>query len=149
MWLYIIVIILILYCTGFYLKLPEPLPQYFEMIAGPIVNDELEGIYESDFEQHGFKKYFMITKDITDDTQLITIRYRGSKSPTDDTYKLKKKEIDDMKANALKADYEFKGKVTKTGNKYTIFETNVTRSGTVLIFNKNGKITKYFKIQNI
>lgn len=155
-WLYIILIIIVLYYTGFYYNLPEPIPTYFSIfdvmlppLFGPSVNDEIEGIYESNFKQNGFKKYFMITRDISDDTKLVTIKYRGSKSSTDDPKKLRDKEIMDMRSNALKADYAHKKPVIKTDTGYNIYEVDVTREGTTLIFNKDNKTVKYYKIQNL
>lgn len=155
-WLYIIAIILILYYTGLYAKLPDPAPTYFSILDsilpplfGLSVNDEIEGIYESDFKQHGFKKYFMITRDISDDTKLVAIKYRGSKSSTDDPKKLRDKEIMDMRSNALKADYAYKKPVTKTDTGYNVYGVNAARKGTTLIFNKDGKTVKYYKIEDL
>ena len=153
-YLYIIIIVLFLYYTGAYTKLPKPIPQYFEILGmflpcSPTVNDDIEGVYESDFKQHGFNKHFMITKDAADDSKLISIKYRGSKSATDDPEKLLEKEISDMQRNALNATYKFKTSVTKNGEGYEIFGTNAERDGTTLVFKKDGKTVKYVKIRDV
>lgn len=154
-WFYIIAIILILYYTGLYEKLPEPAPKYFEIIGMfipnicPHVNDDIEGVYKSDFKQHGFNKHFMITKDPSDDSVLIAIKYRGSKSDTDDPDKLLEKEIADMRKNALDATYKHKSSVTMNGDCIEVFDTNAKKEGTTLVFTKDGKTVKYFKIRDI
>lgn len=152
---YMIIVILFLYYTGLYVKLPEPIPKYFELVGMFIpsmshsVDDEIEGVYESDFKQHGFKKHFMITRDPSDDTKLISIKYRGSKSTTDDPDKLLEKEILDMKKNALDTSYKHKTPVILKDNRYEIFGTIAKREGTVLVFKKDNKTVKYRKIRNI
>lgn len=155
-WLYTILIILFLYYTGLYTKLPDPVPNVFGVLdifmpplIGVSVNDDIEGIYESDFKSHGFKKYFMITKDITDDKKMILVQYRGSKSSTDDPVKLRNKEISDMKNNALDATYKHKVSVSVDGDKITIFDSDAVRKGTTLVFKKNGITKKYYKIQDV
>jgi hypothetical protein len=150
-WFHIIITILFLHYTGLYEKLPEPIPKYFEVIGifMPSMSsptDDIEGVYESDFIQHGFKKHFMITRDIENDANLISIKYRGSKSPTDDPVKLLKKEIADMKKNALDTSYKHKTPVVMKGDGYEIFGTVAKREGAVLVFKKDGKTVKYSKI---
>lgn len=154
-WFYIVTIILFIYYTGTYSKLPDPFPQYFEIMnefmpsLSPPVNDDIEGVYESDFKQHGFNKHFMITRDATDSSKLISIKYRGSKSVTDDPVKLLEKEIEDMTKNALDATYEFKTEVIVNEDGYEIFGSDIKKEGTTLIFKKDGKNVKYFKIRNV
>jgi hypothetical protein len=154
-WFYIIIAILFLHYTGLYEKLPEPIPKYFEVLGMfipsmyPSVDDDIEGVYESDFKQHGFKKHFMITRDLANDANLISIKYRGSKSPTDDPVKLLEKEISDMKKNALDTSYKHKTPVVMKGDVYEISGTVAKREGTVLVFEKDGKTVKYSKIRDI
>lgn len=154
-WLYIIIAILFLYYTGLYAKLPEPIPKYFEVMGMfmpsmfPSVNDDIEGVYESDFKQSGFNKHFMITRDLENKSNLIAIKYRGAKSPTDDPVKLLEKEIVDMKKNALDTSYKHKTPLVIKGDGYEIFGTAAKREGTVLVFKKDGKTVKYNKIRDI
>ena len=138
-----------------YEKLPEPAPKYFEIIGmfipscSPSVNDDIEGVYESDFKQHGFNKHFMITRDPENDAKFIAIKYRGSKSTTDDPIKLLEKEICDMKKNALNATYKHKTPVIVNNDDYEIFGTTAKRDDTTLLFKKDGKTVKYYKIRDI
>jgi len=154
-WFYIIITIMFLHYTGMYAKLPEPIPKYFEVMGmfmpsmSPSVDDDIEGVYESDFKQHGFKKHFMITRDIANDANIIAIKYKGSKSPTDDPVKLLEKEITDMKKNALDTSYKHKTSVVMKGDGYEIFGTVAKKEGTVLVFKKDGKTVKYSKIRDI
>jgi len=115
----------------------------------PSVDCDIEGVYESDFKQHGFKKHFMITRDLENDANLISIKYRGSKSPTDDPVKLLEKEIMDMKKNALDTSYKHKTSVVMKGDMYEIFGTVAKKEGTVLVFKKDDKTVKYNKIRDI
>lgn len=154
-WFYIIIAILCLHYSGLYSKLPEPAPKYFELLGmfmpsmSPSVDCDIEGVYESDFKQHGFKKHFMITRDLENDANLISIKYRGSKSPTDDPVKLLEKEIMDMKKNALDTSYKHKTSVVMKGDMYEIFGTVAKKEGTVLVFKKDDKTVKYNKIRDI
>lgn len=134
--------------------MPKPIPQYFEMLGmllpcSPTISEDIEGVYESDFKQHGFNKHFMITRDITDDSKLVSIKYRGSKSVTDDPEKLLEKEISEMQRDALDASYAFKTPVTKNGKTYAIFGTKTERDGTTLVLKKDGKTVKYIKIRDV
>lgn len=153
-WFYVMFIVLFLYYTNIYSKLPDPVLKYFKILEMVLpecnsVNNDIEGIYESDFKQHGFNKHFMITKDVSDDNKLVSIKYGGSKSPTDDPTKLLEKEIEDMKKNALDVSYELKTAVVINDKKYEIFGKNATRDGTTLIFKDCDKTIKYFKIRDI
>lgn len=154
-WFYIIIAILFIYYTGLYEKLPEPVPKYFEIMGmfipsvSPSVSDDIEGVYESDFKQHGFNKHFMITRDLANDANLVSIKYRGSKSPTDDPAKLLEKEIEDMKKNALNTAYKHKTPVVMKEDGYEIFGTVAKREGTTLAFKKDGKTVKYYKIRDV
>jgi hypothetical protein len=150
-WFYIIIAILFFHYTNLYAKLPEPIPKYFEVIGMFMpnmssVDNDIEGVYESDFIQHGFKKHFMITRDLDNNANLISIKYRGSKSPKDDPVKLLKKEIADMEKNALDTSYKHKTPVVMKGDEYEIFGTVAKKEGTVLVFKKDGKTVKYSKI---
>jgi hypothetical protein len=151
---YIIVIVLFIYYTGLYKKLPKLISQCFEIVCIFLpcttnVNEDIEGVYMSDFKQHGFNKHFMITKDAADDSLLTAIKYRGSKSSTDDPEKLLEKEIREMQKNALDVSYKFKTPVTKTEKGYDIFGTNAKKDGTLLMFEKDGKTVKYSKIRDV
>lgn len=154
-WFYIIVItIIVLYYSDTYKLLPQSLHKYFNAIGVFMpditpVNNDIEGIYRSENKHHGFYKHFMITRDPSDDTKLISIKYRGTKNITDDPDKLFEKEVLDMKKNALDVNYEHKIPVTKKENKYIIYDNEVTKDETVLIFEHDKKKIKYFKIKDI
>jgi hypothetical protein len=138
-----ILILILIFYTRIYEPFPNSISQYFNR-----VNEDIEGIYRSDFKHLGFNKHFMITKDV-DDSKLIVIKYQGSKSDTDDPDKLLEKEIKEMRNNALNASYKFKTLVIKNENGYTIFDTDVKRDGTTLMFKEDEKMVSYVKIRDI
>tara|TARA_Y100000389_G_C17080044_1_gene326162 strand:- start:102 stop:539 length:438 start_codon:yes stop_codon:yes gene_type:complete len=144
--------VLFLYYTRLYSILPEPIPNYFNILSAFLpdlstVSENIEGIYESVHKQHGFHIHFMITSDILDDKKLIAIKYRGSKNITDDPVKLLEKEILEMKTSALDSEYEYKTPVLKNETGYTIFDEYVEKDGKYLIFKKEN--LTYEKIRDL
>lgn len=151
-WFYIIVVILFLYYTSLYRKLPGGLPGMFvlldDILPGYQVTDSIEGVYESEAKYLGFNKHFIITKNADDDAKLVAIKYRGSKTSTDDPAKLLEKEISEMKEAALNSQYKHKSAVEPIDGGYKLFDADAKRDGTTLIF-KDPEIGKYYKIRDL
>lgn len=153
-WFYIIAVILFLYYTNLAGKLPEPFPKLFsaldDVLPGYPISDSVEGVYESETKHLGFHKHFIITKGADDDTKLIAIKYRGSKSSTDDPAKLLEKEITEMKDAALDPKYEHQSEVKPIDGGYNLFGIDAKRDGNTLVFKDPEKgSVKYFKIRDL
>jgi hypothetical protein len=120
-----------------------------DLLPGVYVNDCIEGVYESTTKYLGFHKHFIIVKNATDESKLIAIKYRGSKSPTDDPNKLLEKEIMDMKNDALDVKCKFTHPVTPIDGGYNLFGKDAKRDGTTLIFKGDDGSVKYNKIRDL
>lgn len=147
---YIIILILILYYTGLYENLPEPLPGYFsvldDVLPGEVITDDLDGIYESENTTTN-TTYFIIAKDGTDFIYLKSNMYL---TDTDDFKKFKNKQIDILRKNVFTSNN--KQTIQKINNKYMVdgdIELKKDNENNVcLLLIKNGEPTPYIKITN-
>lgn len=147
MWFYIIVLIIIIYYTGLYIKLPEPIFSLFltldNVLPGEIMTDDIEGIYESENKQHG-TTYFIICKE---GTNLVYLKSKAHLSETDDPEKFRDKQILDLKKNVF-TDID-KKEIHVVNDKLQIGDTTLKKEEIRLYLTKNNESTLYIKIRNI